>query len=298
MSGSTPSVAPAAVRDSTTALATAISAHAGNATLLRQARPGRARSVHAIATFATSQPATAAAIAMSVPHRAWTRRNVGRTAAVSADGRERDGGQLRVVEEPARRIARGMVHRARRRRLGDEGDRRADVHEQLQDDDVDRVERGGQPQHQRHGDDHDERDLGAEVERDRAPELGGEAATALDGADDRRVGVVDEHEVGRLAGQIGPARAHRDADVRRGEGGRVVDAVAGDGDGLPSVLEDPDEPQLVLGRGAGDDGLAAQPLGELVVVERVERRAAVHDLGSCGSRPRGRSRRPSRGGRR
>src|SRR3982751_1560529 len=83
VSGSTPSVAPAAVRDSTTAVARAISAHAGNATLLRQARPGRARSVHAIATFATSQLATAAAIAMSVPQRAWTRRNVGRTAAVS-----------------------------------------------------------------------------------------------------------------------------------------------------------------------------------------------------------------------
>ena len=122
--------------------------------------------------------------------------------------------------------------------------------------------------------------LAPEVEGDRAPQLGGQPAAALDGADDRRVGVVDEHEIGRLAGQIGSARAHGDADVRRGEGRRVVDAVAGDGDRLAAVLEDPDEPQLVLGRGAGDDGLAAQPLGELVVVERVERRAAVQDLGS------------------
>jgi hypothetical protein len=102
-----------------------------------------------------------------------------------------------------------VVHCARRRRLGDEGDRRTDVHEQLEDDDVDRVEGGGQPQHQRYGDDHDERDLGAEVEGDRAPELGSEAAAALDGAEDRRVGIVDEHEVGRLAGEIGPARAPR-----------------------------------------------------------------------------------------
>ena len=131
---------------------------------------------------------------------------------------------------------------------------------------MDRVERGGQPEQQRHGDDHDERDLGAEIERDRAPQLGGQPATALDGVDDRRVRVVDEHEVGRLAGEIGSASAHRDPDVRRGEGRRVVDAVACDGDSLSSVLEDPHEPQLVLGRGAGDHGLAAESLGELVVV--------------------------------
>jgi hypothetical protein len=43
--------------------------------------------------------------------------------------------------------------------------------------------------------------------------------------------------------------------------------------------EDPHEPQLVLGRGAGDDGLATESFGELVVVERVERRATVQHLG-------------------
>ena len=125
-----------------------------------------------------------------------------------------------------------------------------------------------------------ERDLGAQVERDGAPQLGGQPATALDGADDRRVRVVEEHQVGRLAGEVGSARAHGDADVRRGERRRVVDAVAGDGDDLAPVLEDLHEPQLVLGRGARDDGLAAEPVGELVVVERVERRAAVQHLGS------------------
>ena len=48
----------------------------------------------------------------------------------------------------------------------------------------------------------------------------------------------------------------------------------------PRSLEDADEPQLVLGRGASDDGLAAQALSEVVLVEGVERRAAVHDLGA------------------
>ena len=202
------------------------------------------------------------------------------------------------VEEPAGGIARGAIHRRRRRGLGDEGHRRADIHEQLEHDDVHRVKRGGQPKRQWHGDDHDQRDLGAEVESDRAPQLGGQPATALDRADDRRVRVVDEHQVGRLAGEIGSARAHRDPDVRRGEGRRVVDAVAGDGDRLAAILEDPDEAQLVLGRGARDDSLAAQPPGELVVVESVERRAAVQDLGERGRRPRAQPRRPSRGGRR
>ena len=143
------------------------------------------------------------------------------------------------------------------------------------------LKRGGQPKRQWHGDDHDQRDLRAQVEGDRAPQLGGQPATALDRADDRRVRVIDEHQVGRLAGEIGSARAHRDPDVRRGEGRRVVDAVAGDGDRLAAILEDPDEAQLVLGRGARDHGLAAQPPGELVVVEGVERRAAVQDLGSA-----------------
>ncbi len=137
---------------------------------------------------------------------------------------------------------------------------------------MDGVERGGQPERQRHGDDRDQPQLGAEVEGDRAPQLRGERATALDGLHDRGVGVVDEHEVGRLAGEVCAARAHGDADVRGGEGGRVVDAVAGDGDRLVALLEDPDEAQLVLGRGARDDGLAAQPVGELVVAEGVERR--------------------------
>ena len=48
----------------------------------------------------------------------------------------------------------------------------------------------------------------------------------------------------------------------------------------PRSSQDPDEPQLVLRRGTGDDGLAAQPLGELIVVERVERGAAVQDRGN------------------
>ena len=182
MSGSTPSVAPAAVRDSTAALATAISAHAGNATLRRHARPGRARSVHATATFATSHPATAAAIAMSVPHRAWTMRNVGSTAAVSA-----------TAVSP---MAESCVS-SRNRRAGSRGGwsiapgaagsetKAIDAPTSMKSSRMTMWtgwNGAGSPSSQRHGDDHDEPELGAEVEGDRAPQLRGERATALDGA--------------------------------------------------------------------------------------------------------------------
>jgi hypothetical protein len=84
-------------------------------------------------------------------------------------GGERDRGQLRAVEEPAGRVAWGTVHRIGRGGLGDEGYRRADIHEQLQHDDVHGVKRGGQPKRQRHGDNKDQRNLRAQVEGDRAP---------------------------------------------------------------------------------------------------------------------------------
>ena len=48
--------------------------------------------------------------------------------------------------------------------------------------------------------------LAPRVEGDRAPQLRGERATALDGLHDRRVGVVDEDEIGSLESQVRPAR--------------------------------------------------------------------------------------------
>src|ERR1700722_18477185 len=77
VSGWTPSAAPARVNDSTNAATSAVSAQTGNATLRRHDRPGRARRLHAVATLTGSHAATAAAIAMPVPDRAWMIRNVG-----------------------------------------------------------------------------------------------------------------------------------------------------------------------------------------------------------------------------
>ena len=80
------------------------------------------------------------------------------------------------------------------------------------------------------------------------------AAALADGADDRREVVVGEDHVRRLLGDVGAGDAHRDADVRRLQRGRVVDPVAGHRDDPPVRVERVDDPQLVLRRDAGVDG--------------------------------------------
>ena len=67
------------------------------------------------------------------------------------------------------------------------------------------------------------------------------------GLDDRAEIVVEQHDRRRLARHVGAAAAHGDADVRRLERRRVVDAVAGHRDDLAVRLERVDDAQLLLG---------------------------------------------------
>ena len=64
-----------------------------------------------------------------------------------------------------------------------------------------------------------------------------DAAAQAHGLDDRVERVIQQHHRRRLARDIRAASAHRDADVRRFEGGGVVHAVAGHGDDLAIGLE-------------------------------------------------------------
>src|SRR5690606_39222088 len=57
--------------------------------------------------------------------------------------------------------------------------------------------------------------------------------TLLHPGDDGGEVVVGDDQLGGLAGDVGPVLAHGDADVGSAEGGRVVDAVAGDGHEVP-----------------------------------------------------------------
>ena len=74
----------------------------------------------------------------------------------------------------------------------------------------------------------------------------------LDAGDDGREVVVEEHEVGRLAGDVGARAPHRDADVGLVERGTVVHAVSGHGHDVPASAQRPSDAQLLLGRHPGD----------------------------------------------
>ena len=104
------------------------------------------------------------------------------------------------------------------------------------------------------------RHLGGRVGEDVEDELADvvvDAAAGRDGGDDRGEVVVGEHHRRRLAGDVGPGAAHRDADVRAAQGGGVVDAVAGHRDHEALGAQRLGDPQLRLGRAAGEDQLAA-----------------------------------------
>ena len=71
--------------------------------------------------------------------------------------------------------------------------------------------------------------------------------------DERREIVVHEHQRRGFARDVRAAPAHRDADVRGLERGRIVHAVAGHGDHFAVRLERLHQTQLVLGLGARVD---------------------------------------------
>ena len=77
----------------------------------------------------------------------------------------------------------------------------------------------------------------------------------------------------RLPRSFGSRAAHRDSDVGAAERGRVVDAVSCDGDDLAASLVRLDEPQLVGGRHAREDGMVGRGLLECGVVHGLELRA-------------------------
>jgi hypothetical protein len=96
--------------------------------------------------------------------------------------------------------------------------------------------------------------VGEDVEEELA-DVGVDPPARLDRGDDRREVVVDEDHRRRLAGDVGPRATHRDADVGRAQRRRVVDAVAGHRDDVALLLQGVGDPQLRLGRAAGEDQL-------------------------------------------
>ena len=104
------------------------------------------------------------------------------------------------------------------------------------------------------------RDVNGEDETHRLAQIVVDAAAEPDGLDDRAEIVVEQHDRRRLARDIGSASAHRDADVRRLERGRIVDAVAGHRHDLAVRLERVDDAELLLRHDPREHGRRAHPL--------------------------------------
>ena len=109
---------------------------------------------------------------------------------------------------------------------------------------------------------------------------------------DRSEIVLDQHDRRRFARDVGVALAHRDADMRGLERGRVVDPVTGHCDDFACRLERLDDPQLLFGHDAREHRHRLQALRQRRVVERRQIVACQHvafgNAGLARNRARGR----------
>ena len=84
--------------------------------------------------------------------------------------------------------------------------------------------------------------------------------------------VVNQRDIRRLHGNVTADAAHRDADPRRFQGGRVIDAVSDHTHGLAFLLVFSDAAQLIFRQTAGAHLLNAEPgcngLRRVLVVAR------------------------------
>ena len=149
-----------------------------------------------------------------------------------------------------------LRHDARARRLGAEGEGRQQVGADVEGEDLQHGQ-GEREVPDRQRPQHEGRQLGdvvGEVVGQEATDVRTSGPAELDRGHDRLETVVEQHDVGRLAGDLGARGSHRDADVGRAQGGSVVDAVAGHRHDVPARLQGDGDPELVLRRDAGDDG--------------------------------------------
>ena len=158
------------------------------------------------------------------------------------------------------------------RRVDAERGGRQAVEQQVDQQDLQHGQRRAEPEE--HGEREREHLAGVAGEEEvrEAHDVVVDRAALADRADDRRVVVVGEDHVGRLAGGVGAAPPHGDADVCCLERRDVVDAIAGHGGDLAVALERLDDPDLVLGHDAREDVDVADGVAQRVVARAVELR--------------------------
>ena len=193
------------------------------------------------------------------------------------DGLDDDAKSHRAVDNRLGFGARLLVHDVGVALFHCQSKRGSAVSDQVEPQQLNGCQRGGQTCQSREEDDHDFRDVGREQEEHELADVRVDDASLLHGGDDAGVVVVGQHHVGCAFGDIGAGDAHRHADVGAFDGGRVVHAVAGHGDHFIVGLQGVHDAHLVLGRDAGKDIGVFDDRLELFVVNGVEFRAC-HDL--------------------
>ncbi len=147
------------------------------------------------------------------------------------------------------------------------------VRHEVDPQDLDRRQRNRQPEERR---EEDRPDLACVARHDKADELADVVvdATALaHGGDDRREVVVQQHQVRRLARNVGSATSHRDTDVSPAQRRRVVDAVARHRDAFAARLQRLDDADLLRRVDAGVDLNAWTRSGSAAISMRASSRA-------------------------
>jgi len=90
--------------------------------------------------------------------------------------------------------------------------------------------------------------------------------------------LLKQDQVCRLLGDVSGG-VHRDAHVRRSQGGSVVDSVAHESDNVPLAPQDTDDPLFVRRREAGQRRRLLRCLGQLGVGHFLHVAAEQHGVG-------------------
>ena len=171
--------------------------------------------------------------------------------------------EQRALDHALGARARRPLHEAGLGRLAAERERGQDLGAEVDREDLQHRQRQ-RDRAAREREDEERNDLGRRVGEDVEDELADvvvDAAAGLDRRDDGREVVVGEHHRRRLARDVRSGDAHRDADVRASERGRVVDAVPGHRDDVALRAERVGDAQLRLRRGAREDRARRPPAG-------------------------------------
>ena len=152
------------------------------------------------------------------------------------------------------------------------------VGDEIQPQQLHRQQRDRQPDHDRQADREHFGGPGRGEQVDDVADVLVSDTAFLDAGDDRGEVVVAEHEVGRLARDIGAAAAHGHADVGAAQRRCVVDAVAGHGDEMPGALGGFDQRELLLRGHPREHASVRDGLGQCVRRVRLQRAAVDHVL--------------------